>query len=463
VFGGTPIDDEGHGYQATLVGNTVEHSTKWGITLHRTSYTSVRQNVIYDAHGAGLMTEDGSEAYNVIDGNFAAVINGFSIDVGGQGRHNQFGWDFGFDGSAFWFHGINNYIRNNIAVNSRLYGYTFSLRELDWQQVPLPNFQGADQNNTSERHFLAHNMLMPVAEFSNNEVYSSMGGLTAWNLGVICCDELIFQNSPQIVFTNTKLWNISRYGFFNYATHRLLFDGLTAYDDSEMLWPFYHSELHEMFHFRDYEVREFIVRNATVHNFTLGMQIPPKMGSIYDPYGNVPGTVRIESSNFRNRTNFFWETTWAVTPNNAPRDVFLTNVSTGPILQGPGTDLELKYSVDCFDGPSLNPPQPVLREWPSCSPQMVTYEANKNLTTPDRVFVTNWQNTPGDNFRVFYQRQAPNEPMRASDPAINMIGCPVVGLTNAQCLASYGVTLGGELATCTNTRTGITGYVCTTP
>jgi hypothetical protein len=83
------------------------------------------------------------------------------------------------------------------------------------------------------------------------------------------------------------------------------------------------------------------------------------------------------------------------------------------------------------------------------------------LTTADRVFVNNWQNNPADDFRVFYQEQAPNVPMRTSDPVIDMAGCPVVGLTNAQCFASYGVTLAGELAPCTNTRPGINGYVCT--
>jgi hypothetical protein len=413
------------------------------------------------------MTEDGSEAYNVIDGNLAAVIPGIAIDTAGEGRPNNIpvNRDFGWDGTAFWFHGINNYIRNNIAVNAREYGYIFSLKTLERDNIPLPKSPGVDQDQDPidpDQIQLTTGVLMPIAQFSNNEVYSSQGGLTVWNLGVICCDEDVFKTAPQAVFSNTRLWHISRNAFYNYGAHRLFFDGLTAYDDPGTLWDLYHNDNATMFFFRDYEVRDFRVRNATVHNFKMGMLMPPKVGSILDPYGNVPGTVSVESSNFRNITNFSWRTIWAVTPNNAPRDVTLTNVTTGPTVRGAGTDINMDYSVDCWDGPTLNPPQPSLLEWPDCTPHgSPTGEANKQLPTADRVFIYNWQNVTGDNFRTYYTQQAPDMQMRASDPAINLTGCPARGLTNAQCLATYGVTLAGEIAPCTNTRPGIEGYACT--
>ena len=48
------------GYQYVLIGNAVDGGTKWGITIHNTHYGLVQDNVVYNAAGAGIMTEDGS-------------------------------------------------------------------------------------------------------------------------------------------------------------------------------------------------------------------------------------------------------------------------------------------------------------------------------------------------------------------------------------------------------------------
>src|SRR5205807_9673894 len=63
----TPAD----GYQFTLIGNAVDGAPKWGVTVHDSDYGLVRDNVVYNTRGAGIVTEDGTESFNVFDHNFS--------------------------------------------------------------------------------------------------------------------------------------------------------------------------------------------------------------------------------------------------------------------------------------------------------------------------------------------------------------------------------------------------------
>ena len=60
-----------NGHQFTLIGNAVVGAPKWGITVHRSHYGLIQDNVVYDTRGAGIATEDGSESFNVFDHNFS--------------------------------------------------------------------------------------------------------------------------------------------------------------------------------------------------------------------------------------------------------------------------------------------------------------------------------------------------------------------------------------------------------
>ena len=69
-----PKDTPAGGYQFTLVGNSVDGAPKWGITVHNSHYGLVRDNVVYNTRGAGIVTEDGTESFNVFDHNFALRV-----------------------------------------------------------------------------------------------------------------------------------------------------------------------------------------------------------------------------------------------------------------------------------------------------------------------------------------------------------------------------------------------------
>ena len=78
-----PAASPSTGYQYTLIGNAIDDSPKWGIAIHNTHFGQVRGNVMYNVMGAHLMTEDGSESYNVIEKNFAVRGNGTGGRQGG--------------------------------------------------------------------------------------------------------------------------------------------------------------------------------------------------------------------------------------------------------------------------------------------------------------------------------------------------------------------------------------------
>src|SRR5262249_60586211 len=60
-----------NGYQFTLICDAIEGSQKWGITVHRSHYGLIQDNIVYDTRGAGIVTEDGSESFNTFDHNFS--------------------------------------------------------------------------------------------------------------------------------------------------------------------------------------------------------------------------------------------------------------------------------------------------------------------------------------------------------------------------------------------------------
>ena len=123
------------GHQFTLIGNAVSAPAKWGITVHNSHYGLVQDNIVYGAHGAAIVTEDGTESFNVFDHNFAVRAEGAG-DRAPRGGYGGSGPDPGSDGSGFWFQGPNNYIRNNVAANAEASGFNLAGRLLGTVRIP---------------------------------------------------------------------------------------------------------------------------------------------------------------------------------------------------------------------------------------------------------------------------------------------------------------------------------------
>jgi len=158
------------GYQFTLIGNAVNGAPKWGITVHNSHYGMVRDNVVYNTRGAGIVTEDGTESFNTFDHNFALRIEG-SGDFAPRSGYGGPTPDPGGEGAGFWFRGPNNYIRNNVAANADAFGFGLAAGSLG--TVHIPAFKGADTSQLNETKEL-DTTGAAVLEFTQNEAYGAM-------------------------------------------------------------------------------------------------------------------------------------------------------------------------------------------------------------------------------------------------------------------------------------------------
>lgn len=244
-----------NGYQFTLTGNAVDGASKWGITVHNSHYGLVQDNVVYDTRGAAIVTEDGTESFNVFDHNFAVRSEGSGDLAPRSGYGGGPGPDPGGEGSGFWFHGPNNYIRHNVAANADVFG--FNLAAGPPGTVRVPAFKGADTSQAAETWALAAADAR-VLEFTGNEAYGAIqaGVEYGWN-GVI---------------GNFRVWHAARYGVTGTPTDRLVIDGLVVRGDKALLAD----ELANAtgIWIGNYASRNIVVRHADIEGTRVGVASP---------------------------------------------------------------------------------------------------------------------------------------------------------------------------------------------
>jgi hypothetical protein len=176
--------DRANGHQYTFVGNSVvcgmPVTRLSGIAINDSHHGLIQGNFLYNWQGAGLATVSGNESYNVIADN---------IVIRGRGVGDRAGSDNpGDEGSAYWFRGANNYVRDNVGANylgeqaEAAYGFKFYLVYLG--DVRIPNFRGAD-TTVSSQYTTRNGNAMPMLEFARNEAYGVENGLTIWWLNAI--------------------------------------------------------------------------------------------------------------------------------------------------------------------------------------------------------------------------------------------------------------------------------------
>jgi hypothetical protein len=422
-----PTAAPANGYQYTFIGNAIDGATKWGIAIHQSNYGQVTDNVVYDSLGAGLMTEDGNESYNLIARNYVLVVRGT-----GEERADARLTEFGFEGSAFWFHGPYNYVRDNVGASANSFGYTYAM--LNMPSNRTPKFPGADL--TVDGQYDTRDLkATPLLEFAGNELYGTRNGLTVWDLGAQCCENV--RETPTSTVKNYRSWHISRYGFYGYGQNKVEFDGWVQRGEKAALANSF--EWFLGFYFGDYITRNLVIRNSDLQNLRTGIQVPNKAGDTRDIYGNAPGTILIENTTLRNSTNIYVGTPWAITGGGTvlpPRKTTISNVKFGQVNSSVGGatqfNIQMGYS---------------------------TTNTNPNLVQMDEVSVTSYNQDPSLNFRVFYTQQAPTFVVPQS--AGGIVGASVSGMTNQQTWSTFGLAIAGSIAPCTTTRGFIQGYTCT--
>lgn len=277
-------------------GNVILNARKWGLTVHASNNGSYYNNVIANAGGAGIMTEDGTETGNVFDHNLVIGTVGTGDDRGDQRQAQN---DWGWEGSCGWFRAATSTVRNNIFANCNGHAVTY---------MPI----GAPDVTKQQ----------PL-DFTGNEIYSSYAGLTLWHVGAKneCCEVL---ETPAQVVKDTTLWHLARQGYFGYGTNRLVFENWRQYGHCGQLYLT--NEGQPGMTAGDYIARNTTIIRSKFECLRTGIHAFVNVGDPRDIYGNVPGTFDVIDTDIHATTGIYRTMMFRVSGAIAPRLITLRNV-----------------------------------------------------------------------------------------------------------------------------------------
>jgi hypothetical protein len=409
-----PENPTNTGYQFKFVGNTVDGSKKWGVAVHDSSWGLIQANVIYNAQGAGIVTEDGTEIGNLFRGNITIRMQGTHED----GKYGTDEGDYGRGGSGFWFRAGGNYVFGNVAADSTYAGFVIDGYFLT--SFVLPNYRGAVKHIPGQG--TQTDQIIP-GNFGNNEAYgmSAHGLWAAFVLG----DNLVETRQVTRVY-NLRIWNVHHAAVVAYHTtgmvfNRLLVLGDQAANDRNDTGP-YGMDL------KAYENRDLVIRNSRIEGMYFGLYAPRNDGS-------QPGVERptiIQNSTLKNYINIIVSPADESRPSNG-NTLVVRDVKFGLITNLP------------------NGPSPAASVLPAANIYMQFSVENANFTQPSVVRVYNYNQVPGDNFQVFYREQASSYILPQTDSSLlsgrgtGVIGSPMAGLTNFVNWINYGIAAAGGL------------------
>lgn len=394
-----PVNPGNTGYQFSLVGNAINDSLKWPMTVHGSHYGLIRQNVIFGGSqltGAGIATEDGTETENLFEENFVANIRG-STPPRNSGPGTAEGTTAGSAAECYWGAGFNNRYVNNVAASCRN-----TVQEIvsgpGWKFVVLPapyvarnpRFRGADMTKNNQTVEVTP-QYQALLEFRGNEVYGlAADGLTMWQLGTD--GFAIPPGIPESTVKDFRVWHTYEGAVYNYPAHRMTFDGLVYRVDAAAtrFWP-------AAVQCGDYRHIAISIVGANVH-----------AGSVFGNCTDPLGMYRIENVTAVTRHHAFQFATPAT----------------------PGTQASRPQSGVRF----------VLRNnriaaWPGQPLQTIAMEHStaKGNSQPEgryEVSVLDYQGQSGNNFRVYFDVQGTQALYGGRAPCVDRSSRPeVLGLT----------------------------------
>jgi hypothetical protein len=382
VFG--PVKPQQNGYQFTLIGNAIDDASKWGITIHNSHYGLILDNVVYDSKGAGIVTEDGTESFNVFAHNFAVRSQG-SGEFAPRSGYSGSAPDPGGEGAGFWFRGPNNYIRDNVAANTEVFGYGIAAGALD--VVRIPKFQGADTSQDGQ-YVLQDTTTMPLLEFTHNEAYGAIqtGVAVGWN-GVLA---------------DSSVWHTTVGAVVALLTDSLEVNGLSVWGDPAVLT--HEFENPAGIWFGDYTSKNITVRRASIEGMRTGVESPFFMNRQLEP-GRGNSVASIENSYLRDYVGVAIGTAYVDTHNAtpAPKQALVRDTRFKPLT----TAAAGRYAPAAI---SMN---------------YGTSAADQKLRSPIEVHGFNGQHN--DDFKVFYSNQIPATKAACGDsrPGIDGFVCGI--------------------------------------
>jgi len=145
---------------SSVIGASIWDSDNRWVVIHGTSYLTVRDCVGYKSTGHGFFLEDGTENYNILDHNLAAVVGA------GKALPKQV---IPFDpnrGAGFWWANCQNSFTRNVAVDCIEYGYRFDNKQTPDFDPHLDVLQPDGSYKTVDTR------IQPFIRFEDNEAHT---------------------------------------------------------------------------------------------------------------------------------------------------------------------------------------------------------------------------------------------------------------------------------------------------
>ncbi len=415
-----PENPSNTGYQYQFIGNSIEHTKKWGVAINDSSYGQLSGNMIYDADGAGFVTCSGTEIGNVFSLNVTISVHGTYDEHATLDTANG---DYARGGSGFWFRRGGNTLIANVATGSTYGGFVIDgYYNIGW--VRLPKFRGADVHLSLQVTFT---LINPTAPFAGNEAY----GMTSYGvwLAFISGNNLL-PNQPRTQIVNTKVWNVLNAGVRAYHTSNVTLNNLLILGDQAAQNR--NDAGTRGVDLQGYENRNFSIVNSRIEGVRTGIIAPNNDAT---RLGLIKPSI-VQNTILQNYVNVLVMPGIDNRPSSGAslvlRDVMFASITTLP--PGPAVPS------------SVAPPANI---------QMKVSGFNQHdidLTQTSRVLVYNYNQVAGDDFQVFYPEQAVSYVMPQTDPArlagreSGLIGSPEQGLTNGQNWMKYGIAVAGSIA-----------------
>lgn len=452
-----PENPNNSGYQGQVVGNVVEDFQKWGIALHDTHYFLIQKNVAYGGRGsnvteysgsaaAAIATEDGNEAYNVIEQNFVVHTKaGDSQKILGSPAASFGGLYHGQDVSrdGFWFRGQYNYVRDNVVANAPDFAYNYN----GWQRsdvLKTPKVRGANMLDPDQYDAWNPGGVpfdgtsrpegLPMLESARNEAYGAVGdGL--W-LGYSQGHFSLAKYSKQIsTLSDWRIWHVTHAGVYDWGqTSNEKYVGFVLRNDPTISGRSSGGAssvsngdaANSGFAFGDtyYAVGNLVVRNFDVQGFNVGIVLPHRPA---DYISSTPDVATFENGVLKNHINIEDRYLRFTTDKRSViRDVVFALVAAPAESAIPAEPLNIWMNPDNRDPHTL-------------------------LMNLSKTFVYNFNREEGRNFQVFFEEQAPAALIpsyRVNRGSLPQVGaaCYWESLTNEQCWDKYGIAVAGAVA-----------------
>ena len=412
-----PAGQHRDSYQVIEVGNAVVGGLKWGTAVHGTHYGLFRDNVYYNIDGSAVATEDGSETGNEFIHNFVVRVNGGGGSFNGLGESDNILEDNGDQGDGFWFAGPFNRVENNVAANAIRSGFMVYPDNVPFdgssrfRNVRVPLFPGADLTDPSQSQILnvrEHGQ----QEFIGNEIYgATTTAVQIWTSG----DQVRFPDTatPNVI-TDTYAWHITGIGIRFYYAPAYVVDGWIQRGDPKMIGagrsgggPSNPSNDTAITHAGSRAAFSEVV-GANIQGMSVG----------YLNRGRGQASeIVIRDSYFDNLVNIgIWK--WSQAPFEGSRDMIIDNVVFGDGLNPGATNTVVT---------SGRVPEAQYR------------------TVPETQTITSFNGISGQDFSIFYDEQAPDSLLPASDGTVGTFD-ECEGLTNIQCSAQHRKAYAGHVA-----------------